>query len=440
MGFGLWQEQTQKLVMTPELRQAITVLQFSAEELMEYVESKVAENPVIELEQTNWLQIIKLQHEEFRVQRSTPAVEFPMEQMIRASTSLEDTILEQIRLQRVSTEELRLCEYITGHLDSNGYLPLSVKELAANAHVPTVKMERALKRVQACEPTGVGASSLRECLLLQARERGHKDDIVTSIIENHLEDLGNGRFNKMVLALQTTMEVVQQAIAVIRSLDPKPGRPYATERPVYIVPDVAVEKVADEYVVVMNDRVTPRLRIQPVYRKILEAGNQAGGSETKSYVQGKVQDAMWLIKSIEQRRQTLYRVTEALIHFQRDFLDQGSDHLKPLTLRQVAEYIGMHESTVSRATAGKYVQTPRGVFEYRYFFTSGLNTSSGVDASSESIKRKIRTLIQQEDTRDPVSDQKLTDQLQQSGVQISRRTVAKYREELKIPSSKQRKR
>jgi RNA polymerase sigma-54 factor len=251
--------------------------------------------------------------------------------------------------------------------------------------------------------------------------------------------VAQGRITRVAQALKVTPHEVQRMVDIVKSLDPKPGRVYSVESPAYIIPDVTIEKVGSEYVVIVNEKAYPKLRINDFYRDMLTTKNEMH-KETKDYITNKLNSAVWLLKSIEQRRQTIYKVTSAIVELQRDFFDQGVRGLKPLTLRQVAEVVGLHESTVSRATTGKYAQTPRGVFELKYFFSSGVQTQSGEGASAESIKSEIRALVAGEDPKKPLSDQKLTELLQAKGIEIARRTVAKYREEQNIPSSSQRKR
>ncbi|WP_018132096.1 RNA polymerase factor sigma-54 [Effusibacillus pohliae] len=440
MGYGLWQEQTQKLVMTPELRQAISVLQFSAQELVEFLQAEAAQNPVMELEAPDWLQVAReLRDNKLRKSVREPN-EFPIESVVRTNQSLEEYLRRQLNLIRVAEPERQLAAFIIGNLDSNGYLRLPLDELAKMRKCSKEQAEAALRLVQSLEPTGVGARTLEECLLLQAAEIPDVSPVVLDIIRHHLPDVAQGRVSKIASALGITTKQTQEAIDFIRTLDPKPGRWYTNEPPAYIIPDVIVERVAGDYVVVVNDRSVPRLHINDFYRKVLEQKEDGVSRETKEYITGKLNSALWLLKSIEQRRQTLYKVTEAIVELQKEFFEHGVRKLKPLTLKQIAEKIGLHESTVSRATTGKYVQTPRGVFELKYFFDSGVATAAGEGASAESIKQKIKSLIGQEDPTQPLSDQKISELLQAEGIQISRRTVAKYREETGIPSSMQRKR
>ncbi|BCJ86947.1 RNA polymerase factor sigma-54 [Effusibacillus dendaii] len=440
MGYGLWQEQTQKLVMTPELRQAITVLQFSSEELAGYLEAEAVQNPVMELELPDWLAASREHalHKPIGAQRETNPL--PVESVLRSHQSLEDHLNRQLQLLKLSERELRLASFIVGSLDSNGYLTMQIDEISHICRCDAEEVEAALQIVQSLEPTGVGARSLSECLWLQALEIKNVPEPVFQIIENHLPDVAQGRTSRIAAVLGITLQETQRAIDLIRSLDPKPGRWYTTESAAFVVPDVIVERVAGDYVVIVNDRSTPRLHISDFYRTLLQQQDGSVPSETRDYIVSKLNSALWLLKSMEQRRQTLYKVTEAIISLQMDFFDGGVAKLKPLTLRDVAERVGIHESTVSRAIAGKYVQTPQGVYELKYFFDSGVTTSAGEGAAAESVKSLIKSLVDKEDRKEPLSDQKICEILKEKGIRISRRTVAKYREEIGIVSSMQRKR
>ncbi|KEO82456.1 RNA polymerase factor sigma-54 [Tumebacillus flagellatus] len=460
MGYGLWQEQSQRLVMTPELRQAITVLQFSSLELLEYLEGELAVNPVIESEQrVDWSELARMQRDSSSRVAGAPAVEsrdrdrdeWDPAATVRQSQSLHDHLSNQLRLQKLSPEELRIGRYLIGNIDDNGYLTLGVPECATQLKTKLERVEAVLKTIQTFEPTGVGARNLGECLRLQLAElaerterkgRSKQEKIPSAIyplIDHCLEDVAQGRITRVASTLGVTPAEVQRMVDLLKTLDPKPGRMYSTETPHYIIPDVFVEKVGRDYVVVVNEKALPKLHINEFYRSMLSTQDPSH-KETRDYINGKLNGALWLMKSLEQRRQTIYNVTQAIVEMQRGFFDGGISNMKPLTLRQVADQVGLHESTVSRATTGKYAQTPRGVFELKYFFNSGVQTSTGDGAAAESIKAEIRRLISGEDPKKPLSDQKLTDLLQAQGIEIARRTVAKYREEEGLPSSSQRKR
>ena len=285
----------------------------------------------------------------------------------------------------------------------------------------------------------MGARNLRECLLLQLENKtGETARKAYQLIHDHFEDMEKRRYPAITKALGCTEEQLREVLAFIASLEPKPGRSFQEGDTKYITPDVYVRKIEGEYVVVLNDEPVPKLRISSYYRRLLKDSKALDGKETKKFLENKIQSALWLIKNIEQRRKTIFRVTEAIFRIQRDFLEIGISVLKPLTLKQVADMIGMHESTVSRVTTHKYVQTPRGLFELKFFFTSGLESVDGMDVSSLSVKEKIKELVSQEPAQKPYSDQKIMQLLNGQGLNIARRTIAKYREELKIPSASQR--
>ncbi len=489
--------QVQKLVITPELRQAITILQLPWMELQEYIESEMLENPVLELKDASDAEADAAAEaggapaaEDVLARQASAApggaaaesgsagagdadtdgpdidwqsyfddasdlgfgyvapqekrgeAEFSYESYVGHQESFQDYLMFQLRLSPLTREEMRIGSLLIGGIDDDGYLRMEVSEVAAMAGVADDRVERVLEVIQGFEPAGVGARNLKECLLIQldTLELPRNDsELVRALIQDCLDDMASGRLGRIAEKLARPITEVQRACDIVKTLDPKPGREFAGARSAgYIEPDVVVEKVGDDYVIVVSDVSAPRLGINPTYRRMLRnPGQEAGAVE---FVKSKLNSAMWLIRSIEQRRQTLHRVTECIVRFQREFFDRGIKYLRPLTLKEVADEIGVHESTVSRATAGKYVQTPRGVYEMRFFFTSGVATAAGEAASSESIKRMIREIIESEDPKKPLSDQAIADELKRQGILISRRTVAKYREEDQMPASRQRRR
>ncbi|TCP55833.1 RNA polymerase RpoN-/SigL-like sigma 54 subunit [Tumebacillus sp. BK434] len=443
LGYGLWQEQTQKLVMTTELRQAIALLQFSSLELLDYLESETQQNPVLEVERTiDWTELAKELNKNGGTAGMGSASGSQLEEAadgIRQGITLHDHLEKQLRLLPLNSEALRIGQYLIGSLDSNGYLTVSPEDCAEALGVTRERVLQALSHVQSLEPTGVGARDLAECLRLQLAEKTEVPPEIYPLIDHYLEDVAQGRITRVAGQLKVQPAEVQRMVDLLKTLDPKPGRMYSNEAPTYIIPDVTVERVGLDYVVLVNEKSTPRLRINDFYRNMLTSGDELH-KETKEYISGKLNGALWLLKSIEQRRQTIFHVTSAIVELQRGFFEDGVRGLKPLTLRQVAEKVGLHESTVSRATTGKFAQTPRGVFELKYFFGSGVQTAAGDSASAESIKSQIKQLVAAENPKKPLSDQKLTELLQEKGIEIARRTVAKYREEENIPSSAQRKR
>jgi RNA polymerase sigma-54 factor len=303
---------------------------------------------------------------------------------------------------------------------------------------PVEEVEATLAIVQRFDPIGVAARDLQECLLLQLRHLGLAGSQAEVIVSQHLRLLQNHQVPELARKVGVTIEDLKQHIEIIQRLDPKPGSRYNPSQSQYVIPDVHVVKVEDQYVAVLNEEGMPQLRISPVYRRLLDKGGE-NSDETRAYVKDKFRSALWLIKSVEQRQKTIHKVATSIINFQRDFLDHGIEYLRPLVLRDVANDIGMHESTVSRVVTNKYMHTPQGVFEMKYFFHSGIASSFGEAVSSVTIKQRIRKIIEAEDGRKPLSDSKIVSMLQKEGLDLARRTIAKYREELKIPTSNQRK-
>jgi len=327
---------------------------------------------------------------------------------------------------------------IIGNLDDDGYLVASVDEIAAMGGWPLAEVERVLSMVQQFDPVGVAARDLQECLTVQLRHLGLGDTPTERIVTEHLRLLQNHQVPEIAKRLGLSIDEIKQHIDVIRGLDPKPGSRYNPSQSQYVIPDVYVLKVEDQYVAVLNEEGLPQLRISPVYRRLLDKSGDAS-EETRAYVKEKFRSALWLIKSVDQRQKTIHKVATSIINFQKDFLDHGIEYLRPLVLRDVANDIGMHESTVSRVVNNKYMHTPQGVFEMKYFFHSGISSSYGESVSSVTIKQRIRKIIEGEDSRRPLSDAKIVSILQNEGLILARRTIAKYREELRIPTSNQRK-
>lgn len=362
---------------------------------------------------------------------------------VEASITRTQTLAESLEWQLLlapGNEEIKsIGRLLIGNLDDNGYLTDSLENLSAAHGMPLENLEKALEVIQSFEPVGVGARNLRECLLLQLENKvGETAQKAYRVVRDCFDDLEKRHYAALAKTLGCAEEELRPVLDFISTLEPKPGRAFLTDETKYITPDVSVRKIEGEYVVVLNDEPVPKLRISGYYRKLLRDKTALGGKETKKFLETKIQSAMWLIKNIEQRRKTIFRVTEAIFRIQREFLEAGLVGLKPLTLKQVADMIGMHESTVSRVTTHKYVQTPRGLFELKYFFTSGLESSDGMDISSLTVKEKIKDMVSHEPSRKPYSDQKIMQMLTADGLSIARRTIAKYREELRIPPASQR--
>lgn len=468
MGYGLNVEQSQKLIMTPELRQAITVLQLSSLELSTYIEQQFEENPLLELreeevgreestvaedkpaELSEERKEYDLDWEEYfqdssdlgmiRQERIQEQQEYGYENFLSQAPTLSEHLLFQLSMSFCQFRERIIGEYLIGNLDENGYLRVSLSEVASKLGISESEANRALILIQGFDPPGVGARDLVECLLIQVNQLGIENDILKELIKGHLADLSKGKINRIAQDLGINVQEVQKAADILKTLDPKPGRNFAGVNDTrYIVPDIFLEKVDDEYIILVNDGTIPRITINATYRSVLSKDKNCD-TRTRRFVESKLNAAAWLIRSIEQRRLTLYKVAKCLVELQRDFLDHGVKYLKPLNLKKVAGLVNLHESTVSRATSNKYIQTPQGVFDMKYFFSTGLNNSAGTTTSAESIKKMLQEIVAGEDARLPLDDQKISQLFMQKGIRISRRTVAKYRDELSIPAIRKRKR
>jgi RNA polymerase sigma-54 factor len=471
----------QTLIMTQKLQQAIKLLQLSRLELVGEINQALETNPVLEESEEQEEGVgqeaevlafstngggpaaagegeaagaadAQSTHEEWDWDRFLqhrlmlpPMGEFeekealPFENLNAQKTTLKSHLLWQLRMADLPEEALAIGELLIGNLNRDGYLEATVEEIAQEAGVPPARVEEALRVVQSFDPPGVAARDLKECLILQLQAQGLLDPLVLAIIQDHLPHLANRNYPAIARDLKAPLEKVAAAARVISGLEPKPGRGFDTEEPEYIHPDIHVEKVGQDYVIRLNEDGLPKLRVNTYYLETLR-GPEKLPDAVKSYIQKHLDSALWFIRSIHQRQKTLYKVTESIIRFQRDFLDQGLSQLKPLTLRQVAEDVQMHESTISRVTTNKYIDTPQGVFDLKFFFNSGINLSLGDQIASESVKEKIRQIVQSEDAERPLSDQEIADILRRQDVLIARRTVAKYRGMLGVLSSSKRKR
>lgn len=450
MAYRLQMEQAQKLIMTPELRQAIMVLQFATLDLHQYIQQQCLENPVLEWDENpeeetlaegdpgtaelDWLEYfddgsdLGMPRQKLVPEEGRPGL---WEQHLSRSSSLYEHLQWQLRLALESEYWRSLGELLLGSLDDHGYLACSLQELAHWQGVSPDDLELALALIQEFDPPGVGARDVTECLLLQLNYLDVEDPLLEKVISSHLPDLAQGKLEKVAAQLDASPQQVQAARDFIRTLDPKPGRQFGSaHQGQYIVADAVVQEIQEDLVVLVNDAAAPRLTINPYYHRLLRATEM--GDQTRTYIEKKLTSARWLLKSIEQRRLTLQRIVETVVEFQRDFFRLGVHHLQPLTLREVAESVELHESTVSRATSNKYLQTPRGVYPLRFFFASGVGNSRGAATSSQSIKRLLQELIDAEDKSSPLSDQSAAKALNDQGIMISRRTVAKYRRGLGI--------
>lgn len=455
--YGMHLEQSQKLIMTPELRQAIQLLQYSSMELMEYIQNELEENPTLELNEERDGEVVEEEQEEkqqeidwenyfqdnqsgdeergFREVRDCSA----LQNWLCNENTLYEYLILQLNLSTGNRKDICIGTYLIGTIDDNGYLTATVEEISRELHMPVERVESTLQLIQSFEPAGVGARDLTECLLLQLRYLEKDEPLLEKIITDYLPEIADGKMAKVAEELDISLKELQEMVDVIATLDPKPGRRFGRKNDVrYLIPDVFVEKAGDDFVVILNDVVTPHLSISNYYQKVIK--NRSADSDALKFIEDKLNSAVWLIRSIEQRRMTIYKVTESIVKFQRDFFEHGVRYMRPLILKDVANDVGIHESTVSRATTNKYVQTPHGLFELSFFFTSGLDNLSGTGVSSEAVKKMIEDLVKQENAKKPYSDQKIAEILKEKGIEISRRTVAKYRDELHIPSSSKRKR
>lgn len=470
---------SQQLVMTPQLQQAIKLLQLSRLELVETVQKELLENPFLEesleepsanvatagTEQEEPLtktqtEIIERQprNEEDALRsadwedylgefsstarqasvRESEAAEEGLAFEARYATkpSLEGHLVWQLRLSRLSDREKEIGEAIIGNLEPSGYLAASVEELATQTGASLEEVEASLHRVQRFDPVGVAARSPQECLLVQLEMEGLDDDpVLVELVREHLEDLEKKRYKPLARKFRISLEDIKEYLDILQKLDPLPGASFGQSEPFYVSPDVYVYKFDEDFVIVLNEDGVPRLHLNSIYMDCL----QGNVNKDKDYFQEKMRQAQWLMKSLYQRQRTLYKVVESIVKHQRDFFEEGVRRLKPLILKDVAEDIGMHESTVSRITTSKYVATPHGVYELKFFFNSALGLDDGSEVGSESVKALIKQLIGEEDAKHPLSDERIAEILKEKlQVNIARRTVAKYRTALRIPSSSKR--
>lgn len=354
-------------------------------------------------------------------------------------TTMSDYLLEQLGMASLNDYEKEIGEFIIGSFNDDGFLELTDEEIANNLGVDIRDVRRIVDVIQQFEPTGIGARNLRECLLFQLREKGMEGTLAWDIVDRHIDDFTGRRHKKIMQSLQVTEDELKKALESIITLTPRPGAIFNDSTNTVIIPDIIVEMVDNEYIVMLNDRYVPHLIISSHYRKLLDKGTSTS-SETRKYLVDRLNSARWFINSIEQRRSTILRVSSAIVERQEKFLEHGVSHLKPMTLQDIADSIGVAISTVQRVTSGKYIQTPQGVFELKYFFTQRISSSDGSgDLSAKTVKETIRNLIEEENSHKPLSDQKITNILNKQGVVISRRAIAKYRDGLQIPPARLRK-
>jgi RNA polymerase sigma-54 factor len=439
LSFNLYQEQTQKLVMTTQMKQALEVLQYSALELVDYVAEFAVDNPFADYdpqnldEQIAWTQKLQRSWHQWSGREARQTVD----QQVAIEQSLEDHVVAQLHLLDASPAVKQVAERLAGNLDESGYLRDSEAALKIWLNVSDATLADAIELLQSCEPAGIGARSLQECLHLQVDTvEVELRSLVDRLITDYLNEVAAGKLMKIAKELRQPPAVIQNAVDRLRKLNPKPGFALGSTVTPYIVPDVVVQRIENHYVVSTHESATPVLRVNRSYLQLLR---QQKDAETRTYLAKKLQSAQWVAKCIEQRRMTLLRVAEAIVEMQREFFDYGVSAMKPLTLRHIADRLGVHESTVSRATRSKYMLAPSGLYEMKFFFSAELQGDDGL-TSAQAAKYEINRLIAGENAAKPYSDEALVRQLKQYGIQISRRTVAKYRDELQIAPSWRRKR
>jgi len=462
---GMQQSQNLSLQqsLAPQLQQSLQILQAPILELRNLIQAELSVNPVIEEERTEpTLEDKQKERDEFqeefehlakldeewrdymsqssayssRSQEDEERRQFFFDSLATNET-LQQHLLEQLRTSELTPQQRKIAELIIGNIDDLGFLQLSPEEMSQNTGLDIASIQEVLEVIQMFHPVGVGARDLRECLLIQLRRLGKAESMEHRIVANHLEDLGKHRFPEIARRLNSTPEQVQKCADFISTLDPKPGQLFTADMTNYVLPDVTVEKISGEWQVSLNGEQIPHLRISNTYKDLMASDENA--TDVKDYIREKIRNGKFLIKSIHQRQQTISNIAHEILHRQQEFFEQGPTALRPLTMVQVADVVGVHETTVSRAISGKYMATPWGVFELKYFFTPGYQTADGGTTSNTSVKNAIIELVKGEDTRSPLSDKEIVDILVERGIPIARRTVAKYRSEAGILPSNMRK-
>jgi RNA polymerase sigma-54 factor len=466
---------SQKLILTPQLQQSIKLLQLPLLELSQDINQELMNNPLLEESietETDGKKESGTSMDEETFQQPSDYAEAPLEKIFgfttdnyfeeresdgrdfgyfsegaeettspfernRSKTDLYEHLLWQLRLATVSAPVGRTAEIIINNLNDYGYLQASLDEIAKMAEVDMETVEESLSFVQGLDPSGVGARGLQECLLLQLPPLNLEGTLVEQILREGFSELEGKRYKQLGAKFKVSIDEILAAVKIIEGLEPRPGRNYSSDEPVHIIPDVYVEESEGKFLITLNDEGIPRLRLSNYYRRLL-ANKKSLGPEEKQFLEDKLRSAIWLLRSLDQRNKTIYKVTESILKFQEDFFRIGHAYLKPLNLRVVAEDLGMHESTISRVTSNKYIQCPQGLLNFRYFFSNAVSTERG-EMSSSTVKDIIKEIISKEDPRQPLNDQKIVDILNSKGISVARRTTAKYREELKIPSHLKRK-
>jgi RNA polymerase sigma-54 factor len=467
VGHGLHQTQNLALhqVLSPQLQQSLLILQTPLLELRNLVRQEMETNPVLEelpdqsavdgpteaesaadnnfkdefeklasLDE-EWRDYMAQSVSYSRSQEAQDKRQFFFDS-IPVQETLQQNLIGQLNQTALSADDRKAAEMIIGNIDDNGFLQSTPEQMALNSGIPKENFEKLLALVQSFHPAGVGARDLRECLLIQLQRQENENTLEYRIVSEHMEDLGKRRFHEIARRMNIGVDEVQKAADKIGRLNPRPGQIFAAAPQNYVLPDVTVEKVDGDYQIILNDEQIPHLRISNIYKDIIAQGNN--GSDVKDYIRDKIRSGKFLIRSIHQRQQTISNIAQQIVARQREFLEHGPSHLKPMTMGEIADAIGVHETTVSRAVSGKYMATPQGIFEMKYFFTSGYQTATGESLSNTSVKEAILDLVKHEDGNAPLSDQQIVEILNERGIPIARRTVAKYRDELNILASTMR--
>jgi RNA polymerase sigma-54 factor len=462
-GIHQFQSLSMQQVLAPQLQQSLAILQAPTLELRNIVQQEIQTNPVLEEEigttesedrskedsefQEEFERLAKLDEEwrDYMAQSVSYAARNPDDEekrqfffdSIATQETLQQHLLEQLNTADVTPAQREIAELVIGNIDDSGFLQTSVDEMALTANQPVEQCQEMLELIQTFHPVGVGARDLRDCLLIQLHRVGKVGSLEYRIVDEYLDDLGRRRFPEVARKVGVSVEQIQKAANFIATLDPKPGQIFTPDPNSYVVPDVSVEKIGTDYSVSLNGDQIPHLRISKTYKDLMVQGTN--GTEVRDYIREKIRSGKFLIKSIHQRQQTILNIANEIVNRQHEFLENGTASLKPMTMVQIAETVGVHETTVSRAISGKYMATPQGVFEMKYFFTPGYQTSDGASLSNTSVKEAIGDLVRGEDPRNPLSDKEIVEILSDRGIPIARRTVAKYRAELNILPSNLRK-
>lgn len=464
----------QKLVLTPQLQMAIKLLQMPQLELSQALTQELVENPFLEesADSASTEELSREESESLETPEEHDDIEVPLERMtnfaiddyfeersydgkdlgyftpgtvtqpsfesfLSNSTDLFDHLLWQLRLSKESEDVRSVGELIIGNIDENGYLGGTLEEIRETAGTDAETAEKALALIQGFDPPGVAARDIRECLQLQLKALNLQETLVEKLVLNDLDMIGKRKYPLLAKKYEITLEEIMASVNIIEGLDPKPGRNFSSSTANYIVPDVYIVKSGNGYQIVLNDEGLPKLRISSYYQRLLRQKNSVP-KEDRQFLEDKLRSAIWLMKSLDQRNKTIYRVTENILNYQRDFFDNGVNSLKPLNLKDIAQELSLHESTISRVTSNKYLACPRGIYSFRFFFSNAIQSDAG-ELSSTSVKEMLKKIVTEEDSSKPLSDMRIVDIFKSQNITIARRTIAKYREELKIPAQSQRK-